>query len=304
MVVYLKETRDKISKTPNCQYASFSRYDSVSDFFNTFTEFLQDDSTKFIGRVDLKNFYGQFYCHALSWSLLRDCTNNKNFRELWPYDIEMAVRSCIEATTVGLPIGQEIFSDIAELFLISLDIQIVEELKVNIIRHDDSYYIFTKNKDECYSIVARLGKLVAKYKHYLCGYKADIVSKPNAAFFSDLISNPPTYPESDYIKGILHKSNDSELNPRFLMENPVLFDWLFENCEEISIIDISFIADTDMASHVAIFKHLLRIESLIRKRLLITGLKIINLCILHCHLYSWFGVYGFATRWKLKLVIM
>eukprot|EP00835_Amoeboradix_gromovi_P001375 NODE_61_length_25240_cov_0.547194.p10 type:complete len:318 gc:universal NODE_61_length_25240_cov_0.547194:5394-4441(-) len=142
---------------------------------------------QFLGKTDISDFYKSVYTHAIPWLIWgRQLSKESVDQKLWPNKLEACFRSCIFKENVSLPIGQEIFSDLAEFILLCLETKIKAKLSesnlcnsMEIIRIDDAFYYFGNESSKIHGAFMKTMQAVGEFKFSLNSSKTGIVEIPN-----------------------------------------------------------------------------------------------------------------------------
>jgi len=132
---------------------------------------------KFLVHVDIANFYPSIYSHSIPWALVghnkaKDTATNKR---LWYNKLDFAIRSMQRNETVGIAIGPDTSSLIAELVLSRVD---KELKKYKYLRFIDDYKCYCKSQEEADEFVRKLSKELEKYHLRLNPKKTKITQLP------------------------------------------------------------------------------------------------------------------------------
>ncbi len=127
-------------------------------------------------KLDISNFYGSIYTHALCWALHGEneskVAKNKNeLKKLLGNLCDQKFQHMNYGETVGIPQGNVISDLMSELLLAYIDYKLVrkmEEIKKDIdfkiLRYRDDYRIFTKRLEDSILINRELVLLLQRYK--------------------------------------------------------------------------------------------------------------------------------------------
>eukprot|EP00834_Sanchytrium_tribonematis_P003511 NODE_137_length_16306_cov_0.462640.p6 type:complete len:297 gc:universal NODE_137_length_16306_cov_0.462640:5531-4641(-) len=170
-------------KQKQTRYTSFDRCSNLVQFMTQFQEKLKNYN--FLGKTDISAFYNSIYIHAISWlAWVKKASKELNNPKAWPNKLEALYRSCIYKEPVSLPIGQEIFSELAEFILLCLDIHIKSKMnslldKIEVIRFDEAFYFFGPTKDDVNGGLMLTMQSVEDFKFSLNASKTGIREIPH-----------------------------------------------------------------------------------------------------------------------------
>ena len=222
LTVFLKNMQNQKEKDSN--FTSFDRRSDLTLFMTKFQDKL--NVYKYLGRTDINGFYSSIYTHAVPWLVWgRKVSKGLVDQKAWPNRLEACYRACICKETVSLPIGQEIFSDLAEFILLCLEINIKSKLgvllqNIEVVRFDDAFYFFGDSKDDINGGLIVTMQSIGEFKFSLNASKTgirDIPDKrPNLLHLSDI--------DIDIVSDLLLKEKDS-LTHLFLLDSH-FFKWI------------------------------------------------------------------------------
>ncbi|WP_305952106.1 RNA-directed DNA polymerase [Emticicia oligotrophica] len=161
--------------------STFSK--SVSDFRN---ELLNTSFDKIIEiRVDISKFYPTIYTHSIAWALLGKEKAKYYFKQkdniatliaggdldasLYKFaeSVDMAVRSCQERQSIGIPIGPDTSHIIAETVACRIDSIInskFSSIGLKACRYYDDFYLYVSSKDEADKVLKGIQLILADFQ--------------------------------------------------------------------------------------------------------------------------------------------
>ncbi len=120
--------------------------------------------------LDIQNFYGSIYSHALDWSIrgIEEAKNNRNLKyneKNFSEKLDYQVQYMNNGETFGLLVGTDISRIIAEIFIIMIENKEFEKnnFDLPIKRYVDDYKIFY-NKEEEKEIIKDIENIFEKYR--------------------------------------------------------------------------------------------------------------------------------------------
>ncbi len=218
---------------------------SVAEFRN---ELLKTSIDKLLEvRVDISKFYPTIYTHSIAWALLGKEKAKHYFKEKDNLDkliasgdtdaalyklaesLDIAVRSCQERQSIGIPIGPDTSHIIAEAVACRLD-QILKDkfgiIGLKVCRYYDDYYLYVSTKDEADKVLKGLQLILSDYQLEINEGKIKIREFPFA--FEDEFTTALFL--FDFKKTNLTNSIKYyfSLIWSFVEKNPKKADWIFK----------------------------------------------------------------------------
>ena len=223
--------------------STFSK--SVSDFRN---ELLSTSFDKLIEvRVDISKFYSTIYTHSIAWALLGKEKAKYYFKqkdnianlissgdleaELYKFaeSVDMAVRSCQERQSIGIPIGPDTSHIIAETVACRIDSIIkskFESIGLKTCRYYDDFYLYVSTKDDADKVLKGMQLILADFQLEINESKIRVKKFP-FAFEDEFTTNLFLF---DFKKTNLNNSlkHYFSLIWGFAENNPKKADWIFK----------------------------------------------------------------------------
>ena len=218
---------------------------SVAEFRN---ELLKTSIDKLLEvRVDISKFYPTIYTHSIAWALLGKEKAKHYFKEKDNLDtlissgdtdaalyklaenLDIAVRSCQERQSIGIPIGPDTSHIIAEAVACRLD-QILKDkfgiIGLKVCRYYDDYYLYVSTRDEADKVLKGLQLILSDYQLEINEGKVKIREFPFA--FEDEFTTALFL--FDFKKTNLTNSIKYyfSLIWSFVEKNPKKADWIFK----------------------------------------------------------------------------
>jgi hypothetical protein len=151
-------------------------------------------------KVDISKFYPTIYTHIISWCLLGKTKAkvyyNKTDNELgqlinsgdtdailykYANELDIAVRSCQDKQSIGIPIGPDTSHIISEIITCRIDSEfqnIFNHLDVECCRYYDDYYFFVNTQDEADIVIKGILKILNQYQLEVNDKKVKIEEYP------------------------------------------------------------------------------------------------------------------------------
>jgi len=234
-----------IHETDTNKRAVSTRSKSVAEFRNELLKVSIDKRLEV--RVDISKFYPTIYTHSITWALLGKEKAKYYFHKKDNLDtliasgdadatlyrladsIDIAIRSCQERQSIGIPIGPDTSHIIAEAISCRLD-QILKDkfgiLDLKVCRYFDDYYLYVSTRDEADKILKGLQLILSDYQLEINEGKIRIREFPFA--FEDEFTT--TLFLFDFKKTNLTNSlkHYFSLIWAFVEKNPKKADWIFK----------------------------------------------------------------------------
>lgn len=159
--------------TDHCDGRVFSMVSHIE------AESLIRPESRFRAKVDIANFYGSVYSHAIPWAVhgIENAKANRNVGNDWANRLDTVVRQSRRGETVGLSVGPGTSAIIGELLLYSVDEKLCE-LNYKFIRFIDDYYFFGENRNETEAFIHSLRELLEPLKLTINPIKTHITELP------------------------------------------------------------------------------------------------------------------------------
>jgi hypothetical protein len=142
------------------QKAAWKHFDKI-DYFSSSIGY---DS---LLQVDIQNFYGSIYTHAISWALLgKEQAKNQRGLQISANRLDKLMQNANDGQTNGIPVGNEISNIIAELILKDIDRMIspvVARTKSTAMRFRDDYKFLCKTTGDANHIYVALIEALNEY---------------------------------------------------------------------------------------------------------------------------------------------
>ncbi len=223
--------------------STFSK--SVSDFRN---ELLNTSFGKTIEvRVDISKFYPTIYTHSIAWALLGKDKAKNYFKQKANLDtliaggdldaalykfaegIDIALRSCQERQSIGIPIGPDTSHILAEAVACRIDSILkikFASIGLKACRYYDDYYLYVSTKDEADKVLKGLQLILTDFQLEINESKVRIKEFPFS--FEDEFTT--TLFLFDFKKTNLTNSlkHYFSLIWGFAEKNPKKTDWIFK----------------------------------------------------------------------------
>ena len=139
--------------------------------------------------LDINNFYGSVYTHAIPWVVLGKQTakimhNNNTLTGHWSNALDKLVRACNQRQTIGIPIGPDTSRVISELILSRIDADLTSRstnLSASQLFHQiDDYQLGAYNASEAEAYQASVVEAIARYELRLNDFKTKVDHGPSS----------------------------------------------------------------------------------------------------------------------------
>ncbi|MGH8477665.1 MAG: RNA-directed DNA polymerase, partial [Methylococcales bacterium] len=130
--------------------------------------------------LDINRFYGSIYTHAIPWAVLGKAEAKarhraRTLRNHWSEALDILVRNCNQAQTIGIPIGPDTSRIISEIILSRIDAELTEAgsgLSSTQIHHAiDDYQFGVLSTREAEDAESRFVRVIGRYGFRLNDFK-------------------------------------------------------------------------------------------------------------------------------------
>lgn len=135
-------------------------------------------NSKKILKLDIQNFYGSIYTHAIDWSIRGKeiCKTDKR-SEKFSAKLDKKLMSMNDGETFGILIGSTLSRIIAEIFIINIEEKLNLKNPGKLYRFVDDYTYFYDNDEEKKEFLDELTKLLSEFNLNLNGEKTEEIEK-------------------------------------------------------------------------------------------------------------------------------
>lgn len=133
--------------------------------------------------LDINNFYGSVYTHAIPWAVLGKQTakamhGNGTLNGHWSDTLDKLVRNCNQTQTIGIPIGPDTSRIVSEIILAAIDVDLTAKgtdvVTSQVFHHIDDYQLGAYSTAEAESHQAKFVAAIAAYELRLNEFKTKV----------------------------------------------------------------------------------------------------------------------------------
>lgn len=136
-----------------------------------------------IVNLDINRFYGSIYTHSIPWAVLGKETAKTRYRARtlaghWSDTLDVLVRNCNQAQTIGIPIGPDTSRIVSEIILSRIDAELTAAgsgLRSTQIYHAiDDYQFGVLSQHEAEDTESRFVRVISRYELRLNDFKTSV----------------------------------------------------------------------------------------------------------------------------------
>ncbi len=137
--------------------------------------------SRYILKTDIANCYGSIYTHSIPWAL-HDKTVAKltrGYEQLYGNRLDTHARNCQDGQTMGVPVGPDTSSILADLVLSAVDQALPSGLRQNSYRYVDDYEFGFSTRAEAEEALGAFQFALRKFELDLNPKKSEVVALPD-----------------------------------------------------------------------------------------------------------------------------
>jgi hypothetical protein len=136
--------------------------------------------SRYILKTDVANCYGSIYTHSIPWAL-HDKTvakRTRGYEQLFGNRLDTHVRNCQDGQTMGVPVGPDPSSLLADIVLSAVDQSLPAQLRTNAYRYVDDYEFGFSTRAEAEEALGAFQFALRKYELDLNPHKSEVLELP------------------------------------------------------------------------------------------------------------------------------
>lgn len=137
---------------------------------------------RFMAKIDITNFYGSVYSHAIPWAVygVSGAKMRRTDGQDWVNQLDTVVRLARRKETTGISIGPGTSSIVGEIMLGGVD-ELLRDRGYNFLRFIDDYYYVAQNRDDAEEFVREVRDRLAELKFAVHPGKTKIFEMPTSS---------------------------------------------------------------------------------------------------------------------------